>query len=64
MADKKTIQFSRFIQNEIWQFPGKYQGKKLKDLPFHYLKWGLDQYRVNGPQHSMIQMELCRRLDI
>ena len=61
---KKSKQFSRFIQNEIWHFPGKYQGKKLKDLPLHYLKWGLENYRINGPQSTMIQMELCRRLDI
>ena len=49
MATKKTKQFSRFIENEIWHYPGKHQGKKLKDLPMHYLKWGLNEYRVNGP---------------
>jgi len=61
---KKTKQFSRFIENETWHFPGKHQGKKLKDLPMHYLKWGLNEYRVNGPQSQMIQMELSRRLGI
>ncbi len=64
MAKIKTKQFSRFIENEIWHFPGKYQGKKLKDLPMNYLKWGLDTFRVNGPQSQMIQMELSRRLGI
>jgi len=63
-TQKKTKQFSRFIENETWQFPGKHQGKKLKDLPLHYLKWGLDEYRTNGPQHTIIQMELSRRLGI
>ena len=61
---KTTKQFSRYIENEIWQYPGKYQGKKLKDLPLNYLKWGFDTYRVNSPQHTIVQMELCRRLDI
>ena len=61
---KKTKQFSRFIENEIWHFPGKYQGKKLKDLPMHYLKWGLETFKENGPQSTMIQMELSRRLGL
>ena len=61
---KKYKQFNRFIENEIWQYPGKYQGKKLKDLPLYYLKWGLNNFRINGPQSTMIQMELSRRLDI
>jgi uncharacterized protein (DUF3820 family) len=64
MANKKTKQFSRFIENEIWHFPGKHQGTKLKDLPMHYLKWAFNTYRVNGPQSTMIQMELSRRLGI
>lgn len=61
---KKTKQFSRFIENEIWHFPGKHQGKKLKNLPMDYLKWGLETFRENGPQSQMIQMELSRRLGI
>ena len=64
MATKKTKQFSRFIENEIWHFPGIHQGKKLKDLPLNYLKWGLEKFRTNGPQSQIIQMELSRRLGI
>lgn len=61
---KKTNQFSSFIQNEIWTHHGIHQGKKLKDLPLNYLKWGLEKFRTNSPQSTMIQMELSRRLGI
>ena len=64
MAHSNTKQFSRFIENETWHFPGTHQGKKLKDLPYSYLTWGLKTFRENGPQSQMIQMELSRRLDI
>lgn len=61
---KTTTQFSRFIENEIWHHPGRHQGKKLKDLPMQYLQWGLDNFRENGPQSQIIQMELSRRLGL
>jgi hypothetical protein len=36
----------------------------MKDLPMMYLQWGLDNFRVNGPEHTLIQVELSNRLGI
>lgn len=65
MANKrKTKQWSRHSANQRWTHPGKYQNKNMKDLPMAYLKWGLDNFRTNGPQHTLIQIELSSRLGI
>jgi len=65
MANKrKTKQWARYGSNQIWTHPGKYQNKKMENLPMSYLKWGLDNFRTNGPQHTLIQIELSSRLGI
>ena len=59
---KKTRQWSNYSANQVWTHPGKYQNKKMKDLPISYLKWGLENFRTNGPEHTLIQMEISSRL--
>ena len=61
---KRDRIISNYVKNEIWHHPGKHQGKKLKNLPMDYLNWGLDNFKANGPQSTIIQMELSRRLGI
>jgi uncharacterized protein (DUF3820 family) len=60
----KTKYFNNVVSHYEWPYPGKYQNKKMKDIPMSYLKWALENFRDNGPQSQMLQAELSRRLGL
>lgn len=51
---------NKALKNGIWPVKGKYIGKKLSDLPTHYLNWIINNFNT-GPNRQAAVNELSIR---
>lgn len=45
---------AKLLKKGIWPVNGKYKGKKISDLPTHYLKWIIENFEHNSNRTACI----------